>query len=89
MRNLKDIERSNTAKGTVNITHQKTLNLSQLHMIFQRDGEDGLRAEFSQKGFEGQAKVSSTKQFLDLLFLNVWIIFLHMKNMMKNDIVTN
>ena len=37
-------------------------------MIFQRDGEDGLRAEFSQKDFEGQAKVSSTNQVLDLFF---------------------
>ena len=37
-------------------------------MIFQRDGEDGRRAEFSQKDFEGQAKVSSTKQVLDLFF---------------------
>ena len=42
--------------------------MSQLHMIFQRDGEDALRAEFSQKDFEGQAKVSSTKQVLDLFF---------------------
>mgnify|MGYP003692193283 CR=1 FL=1 len=47
---------------------KKTLNLSQLHKIFQRDGEDGLRAAFSQKDFEGKAKVSSTKQILDLLF---------------------
>ena len=37
-------------------------------MIFQRDGEDGLRAEFSQKDFEGQAKVSSTKHVLNLFF---------------------
>lgn len=41
------------------------LNLSHLHKIFQRDGEDGLRATFVQKNSEGQARVYSTKWVLD------------------------
>ena len=50
------------------VTHPKTRNLSQLLKIFQRNGEDGLKSAFSQKNFEGQTKVSSTKQVLGLFF---------------------
>ena len=50
------------------VTHPKTRNLSQLHKIFQRNGEDGLKSAFSQKNFEGQARVSSKKQILDFSF---------------------
>lgn len=39
--------------------------------MFQRDGDDGLRAPFSQKNSEGQRKVSSTKQGLN--FSNIFI----------------
>ena len=56
MRNLKDIQRFNCQ--SYREIHHKTLNLLQLHKIYQRDGEDW--AAFSQGYFEGQAKVSST-----------------------------
>ena len=68
MRNLKDIERSNCQSYRETYHIRKTLNLSQLHKIFKRDVENGLRAAFSLKDFEGQAKVSSTEQVLDLFF---------------------
>lgn len=41
------------------------LNLSYLHKIFQKDGEDGLRATYVQKNSDGQARVSSRKWVLD------------------------
>ena len=71
------------------VTHPKTRNLSQLHKIFQRDGEDGLKSTFSQKNFEGQARVSSKKQILDLFPRICGLFFVNMKIVLKNDIVTN
>lgn len=41
------------------------LNLAHLCKIFQRDGEDGMRATFAQKNSEGQARVSTTNRVLD------------------------
>lgn len=57
----KGVVKHNTAENIAG----SGLNLSHLHKIFQRDGEDGLRATFAQKNSEGQARVSSTKRVLD------------------------
>ncbi|XP_056006800.1 uncharacterized protein LOC125658698 [Ostrea edulis] len=57
----KGIVKHNTAENIAG----SGLNLSHLHKIFQRDGEDGLRATFSQKTSDGQPRVSSTKRVLD------------------------
>ncbi|XP_061168810.1 uncharacterized protein LOC133178059 [Saccostrea echinata] len=57
----KGIVKHNTAENIAG----SVLNLSYLHRIFQRDGEDGLRATFSQKTSDGQPLVSSAKRVLD------------------------
>lgn len=57
----KGVKKHNTAENIAG----SGLNLSHLHKIFQRDGEDGLRATFVQRNSEGQARVYSTKLVLD------------------------
>lgn len=57
----KGIVKHNTAENIAG----SGLNLSHLHRIFQRDGEDGLRATFSQKTSDGHPRVSSAKRVLD------------------------
>lgn len=57
----KGVVKHNTAENIAG----SGLNLAHLCKIFQRDGEDRMRATFVQKNSEGQARVSTTNRVLD------------------------